>query len=176
MKGAIATILLVLMLLPFGGSYLFLEFEKSKARDYAQLALANEENPTQMVWLKFTKEEIKNDLRWEHKGEFEYKGQMYDISKRIEKGDTTYFYCYWDKFETLINAKLNDLIALHTAGKNKQNDTELIVSLFKAVYLTSNNMIEIDFSSIVAMNKSFFQTIYYNTDLQLESPPPQLNA
>jgi hypothetical protein len=175
-KGALATILLILMLLPFGGSYLFLEFEKSKARDYAQLALANEENPTQMVWLKFTKEEIKNDLRWEHSGEFEYKGQMYDISKREEKGDTTYFYCYWDKFETLINAKLNDLIALHTAGKNKQNDTELIVSLFKAVYLTANNIIEIDFPSLVAMNTSAIHPAHYNTDLKLESPPPQLKA
>jgi hypothetical protein len=175
-KGALATILLILMLLPFGGSYLFLEFEKSKARDYAQLALVNEENPTQMVWLKFTKEEIKNDLRWEHSGEFEYKGQMYDISKREEKGDTTYFYCYWDKFETLINAKLNDLIALHTAGKNKQNDTELIVSLFKAVYLTANNIIEIDFPSLVAMNTSAIHPAHYNTDLKLESPPPQLKA
>lgn len=176
MKGAIATILLILMFLPFGGSYLFLEFEKSKARDFAQLALANEENPTQMVWLKFTKEEIKNDLRWEHKGEFEYKGQMYDISRRIEKGDTTYFYCYWDKLETLINAKLNDLIALHTAGKNKQNDTELLVSLFKAVYLTSNNIIEIYFPSLVVMNTAAIHNANYNTDLKLESPPPQHNA
>lgn len=176
MKGAIATILLILMFLPFGGSYLFLEFEKSKARDFAQLALANEENPTQMVWLKFTKEEIKNDLRWEHKGEFEYKGQMYDISRRIEKGDTTYFYCYWDKLETLINAKLNDLIALHTAGKNKQRDNELIVSLFKAVYLTTNNIVEIDFPTLVAMNTAAIHTAHYNTDLKLESPPPQHNA
>jgi hypothetical protein len=176
MKGALATILLVLMFLPFGGSYLFLEFEKSKARNYAQLALANEDSKVQMVWLKFTKEQIKNELRWEHKGEFEYKGQMYDISKREEKGDTTYFYCYWDKFETLINAKLNDLIALHTAGKNKQNDTELIVSLFKAVYLTTNDIIKIDFPSLVTINKSAIHPIYYNTDLKLESPPPQLKA
>jgi hypothetical protein len=176
MKGALATILLVLMFLPFGGSYLFLEFEKSKARNYAQLALANEDSKVQMVWLKFTKEQINNELRWEHKGEFEYKGQMYDISKREERGDTTYFYCYWDKFETLINAKLNDLIALHTTGKNKQNDTELIVSLFKAVYLTTNNIIEIDFPSLVVMNTAAINTAHYNTDLKLESPPPQHNA
>ncbi|PIQ49062.1 MAG: hypothetical protein COW03_07065 [Cytophagales bacterium CG12_big_fil_rev_8_21_14_0_65_40_12] len=176
MKGFIATILLVLMMLPFGGSYLFLEFEKSKAKNYAQLAMANEDSKVQMVWLKFTKEQIKNDLKWEHKGEFEYKGQMYDISKREEKGDTTYFYCYWDKFETLINTKLNDLIALHTTGKSSQKDAQLIVSLFKAVYLINGNDIERSLIPIINIEYIGLNQTAYQIDLTLESPPPQLKG
>jgi hypothetical protein len=174
LKAFLATILLGLMLLPFGGSYLFLELEKSKAKIYAQTAMAEEENPVQMVWLKFTKEQIKNDLRWEHDGEFEYNGQMYDISKREERGDTTHFYCYWDKFETLINAKLADLIALHTNGQNKdQKDDQLIVSLYKAVYLFNDKPISILTSTAELSFQSFNPLRYINADLPEDSPPPR---
>jgi hypothetical protein len=176
LKSIIASILLSVLLLPFGGSYLFLELEKSKARTYAQIALADEENPVQMVWLKFSKDQIKNDLRWEHDGEFEYNGQMYDISKKEERGDSTHFYCYWDKFETLINAKLADLIALHTHGQNQdQKDAQLIVSLYKAVYLSANQRTLSYTGTETTTFHSLIILKYTNPKLSQNRPPPRFS-
>lgn len=174
MKPFLATILLNVMLLPFGGSYLFLELERSKAKTYAIAAMADEENPVQMVWLRFSNEEVENDLRWEHDREFEYNGQMYDVSKRIEKGDSTHFYCYWDKLETLVNQKLADLIATHTKGGDpSQNETQLILSLFKAVYLNVLYESNLFLSNAELKRVNEIVMNYSDSEIPNDSPPPR---
>lgn len=174
LRPLIATILLALLTLPFGSTYLFLEYEKSKAKAQAKIILATDSDTTQMLWLKFTKNQLENELRWEHSKEFEYKGQMYDVAQKKQKGDTTYLYVYWDKMETLVNQKLKKLIALGMGGEaDSQDDAQLIVSLFKAVYTCPDHFnpappsfpdYKLDFFYIEA-----YDFVWHTTD----APPPR---
>lgn len=66
----------------------------------------------ELVLLKFIKAETQTQLRWEHAGEFEYRGQMYDVVETIMKGDSIYFRCWWDHEETKLNSQLDELLAV----------------------------------------------------------------
>ncbi|MGW8123804.1 hypothetical protein ACV07N_14195 [Roseivirga echinicomitans] len=177
MKATIATILLALLTLPFGGTYLFLEMEKVKAKQYAAIAIANIETPVEMVHLAFTEAQMKSELRWEHAGEFEYKTQMYDIISREVKGDTTYFYAYWDKLESLVNNKLKELITLHLGGESDQkDDSQLVISLLKALYIHPNTQPAKFYEAIDPLKFHEIQEIYNPTLLGRDGPPPRLEA
>ncbi|KOF04424.1 hypothetical protein OB69_01085 [Roseivirga seohaensis subsp. aquiponti] len=177
MKATIATILLALLTLPFGGTYLFLEMERAKAKQHAALAIANEENPVEMVHLAFTEAQMKSDLRWEHDGEFEYKDQMYDIISREVKGDTTYFYAYWDKLESIVNHKLNELIALHFGGKSdQQDDSQLVVSLVKALYIQPSVQSTTFIKPIVSTQFFEIEMTYDPRSQGVDGPPPRYNV
>lgn len=81
----------------------------------------------ELVLLKFSKEETKTKLRWEHSKEFEYEGEMYDIVSKEIKGDSIYYRCWWDHKETALNNKLQKLVA-NTFDDNedkKRNQKEL---------------------------------------------------
>jgi len=52
-------------------------------------------------------------FRWEHAGEFEYQGQMFDVSRREVRGDTLHLWCYWDAAET--DLKRSEATAGHDA-------------------------------------------------------------
>lgn len=177
MKTSIATILLALLTLPFGGTYLFLEMEKAKAKRHAALVIAGEENPVEMVHLAFTEAQMKADLRWEHDREFEYRGQMYDIISSEVKGDTTYFYAYWDKLESIINHKLNELITLHLGGEaDEKDESQLVVSLLKALYIHPNQDSAKILEKIDPIKFLEIKAIYNSTLQGIDGPPPRVNA
>lgn len=177
MKAPIAIILLALLTLPFGGTYLFLEMEKVKAKHHAAIVIAGEKNPVEMVHLAFTEDQMKTDLRWEHDREFEYKDQMYDIISREVKGDTTYFYAYWDKLESLINHKLNELITLHLGGGTDEKDeSQLVVSLFKALYLHPNNQPVKVLKNTALLEFLEIKAIYDSALQGIDGPPPRIDA
>lgn len=56
-----------------------------------------------------------------HSREFRYKGQMYDIVKQTDLGDTTLYWCIWDKEETALFAQLGSLF-----DKAKKHDPKLL--------------------------------------------------
>lgn len=151
--------------------------ERANAKHHAALAIANEENPVEMVRLAFTEAQMKTDLRWEHDGEFEYKDQMYDIISREVKGDTTHFYAYWDKLESLVNSKLNELITLHFGGKsNQQDNSQLVVSLVKALYVQPSAQSTTFFQTLVSTQFLEIEMIYDPKSQGVDGPPPRIAA
>lgn len=68
----------------------------------------------ELVWLKFSAEEARSELEWEHDREFEYRGQMYDVVRSEVKGDTTFYLCWPDAAETALNRQLEQLVAEST--------------------------------------------------------------
>tara|TARA_R100000005_G_scaffold96660_1_gene85670 strand:- start:19180 stop:19638 length:459 start_codon:yes stop_codon:yes gene_type:complete len=151
--------------------------EKAKAKRHAALVIAGEENPVEMVHLAFTEAQIKTDLRWEHDREFEYRGQMYDIISSEIKGDTTYFYAYWDKLESIINHKLNELITLHLGGEaDEKDESQLVVSLLKALYIHPNQDAAKILEKIDPVKFLEIKAIYNSTLQGIDGPPPRVNA
>lgn len=91
-----------------------------------------------LVRLAFTKAQATTALEWEHSREFEYKGEMYDVVKAEEKGDSLIYHCIWDKAETAINRQLDNLVRM-VSNNNPQNkqDFKLLLDFFKSLFCTS---------------------------------------
>ena len=77
----------------------------------------------ELTLLRFATENVENVLRWEHDGEFEYKGEMYDVVKREVRDDSSYFWCWWDHEETALNKKLQEWVCAILGAPQKQPDT-----------------------------------------------------
>ena len=126
-----------------------------------------------LVLLKFTKEEERTELRWEHSGEFEYKGQMYDIVEKVIKGDTIYYWCWWDRRETELNKQLDKLVARILGNNPQKKDTrDKIVDFYKNLYFSKY----LYNSSALMQNPTplhhFFARNFHSIDRQPPVPPP----
>ena len=126
-------------------------------------------NRDELVLLKFTKTEKQQKLKWKHSREFEYNGEMYDIVAREEKGDTSFFWCWWDHEETKLNKQLKELVS-YQFGKNpgKQENQKRFFNFFKTIIFTASlEKIEIAFFEL---NRYFgYKHSLYQS---LSNPPP----
>lgn len=95
--------LLAIMLVPFTGTYFWLQYQKKIIRKEVKTKIINKIDRKELVMFIFTKEETETKLRWEHSKEFEYLGQMYDIVESNTNGDTITYWCWHDHKETKLN-------------------------------------------------------------------------
>ena len=101
--------------------------------------LAGINRETLVLW-KFTETEKQNLLRWKHDREFEYRGEMYDIVETEVRGDTTYYWCFWDHEETLLNKQLAALLSFAMkSNPKKQENQKRLATFFKSLYYTTFN-------------------------------------
>ena len=109
---------------PIIATYTWLQYKKMLANKEVKQQVSAGMDKEELVVLKFTREEVLTVLRWKDAKEFEYHGQMYDISEIEIKGDTIYYWCWWDHEETKLNRHLNDVLA-YALGKDAPNkDTQ----------------------------------------------------
>lgn len=104
-------LLMVCFISPLCLNYAFLKLRQYKIKEQVQHKLLQEVEPSELVTLRFTAEEAKEQLDWEHSREFEYKGQMYDVVSKAVKGDTIIYTVWWDKAETKIKNELKRVLA-----------------------------------------------------------------
>mgnify|MGYP003402136436 FL=1 len=89
----------------------------------------------QLLW-KFSTEDAKLKLDWEHSREFEYKGEMYDVLRSETKGDSIWYWCYWDRKETKLWKELNVLLVnLMGPGQQNKNEGRQLNDFFKSLIL-----------------------------------------
>ncbi|MGH1433377.1 MAG: hypothetical protein ACRBG0_02855 [Lewinella sp.] len=136
MKGKAASIFLFFCLVaPIVLTFGYLHYQKEQTRRKVEREIINSGDENGLVLLKFTEKESQTLLRWEHSREFEFDGQMYDIVKTEEKGDTTYYWCWWDEAETKLNQQLEELLV---SSRNQQpsqhSQQEKLIDFFKSLY------------------------------------------
>ncbi len=86
--------------------------------------------------LSFSAKEVKEKLRWEKSGEFEYKGQMYDVVEMKIIKDSIHYICYQDKAETKLNLHINKVIALALSQDSPNRETQkFLTTFFQSFYL-----------------------------------------
>jgi hypothetical protein len=115
--------------------YGWLRYQKSVVRKTVKRQLIAGLKPDELVLLKFTPEEARTALHWEHSREFEYQGQMFDVVKTETRGDTIFYYCWWDHAETELNQKIQALVAnaLHNNPQHQDNQARLSC-FFKSLF------------------------------------------
>jgi hypothetical protein len=88
----------------------------------------------QLLW-KFSTEDARQKLDWEHSREFEYKGEMYDVIRSETKGDSIWYWCYWDRKETKLRKELNVLLVnLMGPGQQNKNEGRQLNDFFKSLF------------------------------------------
>jgi hypothetical protein len=94
---------------PIVGVSAWLQIEKAIVRREVRRHIVSGLDKDGLVLLEFARSETEPLLRWEHSGEFEYDGQMYDIVESWTQGDTVYYRCFWDRAETRLNNRMREL-------------------------------------------------------------------
>ncbi len=110
LKSIISILLLISFTIPFGGSYILLQYQKRQVKKEIKERIISGIDKNDLVFLKLSKKESESELLWEHSGEFEYNGEMYDIVHAEETGDTFFYWCWWDHKETKLNKQLDNLV------------------------------------------------------------------
>ncbi len=89
----------------------------------------------QFLWT-FSIADAHTILQWEHSREFEYKGEMYDVIRSEMKGDSIWYWCYWDKKETKLRKELNVLLVnLMGPGQQSRNEGRQLNDFFKSLFV-----------------------------------------
>lgn len=150
-----------------------LQHHKHEVRRKIKWQVVNGIDKTELTLLKFTNAETQTQLRWEHSKEFEYNDQMYDIVKTEKCGDTTYYWCFWDNKETLLNKQIDSMLALMLGGdaqqKNQQNQLD---HFYKSLFFESTSTVKFYGASNTISASPYLFSIC-STTLLPTTPPPQ---
>jgi len=176
-RKTIASILLLTFLAP---ALVLVSWHKVKlyeTKKQLKWKLAEAVHSSDLVLFKLTQAEANKQLNWEHEKEFEYQGEMYDVVKKETDGDTLFFYCWWDKKETKLNKKLEDLTTLiFQQNPDKQKNEQRILQYYKSLFSLSNR----NWNAFQSCSKIEFIAPYVESTqkeyLETPSPPPKVSS
>ncbi|MBK9107612.1 MAG: hypothetical protein IPM92_04310 [Saprospiraceae bacterium] len=167
----ISLLLISCLLVPACMTYSYLQLQKRQVKKEVKKLLISGIDREDLVLLKFTDEEMKSQLQWEHSKEFKFKGEMFDVVERNIVGDTTYFWCWWDYKETKL-CKLLDQLTNYAVGNlpEQRDHQERLYSFFKSLFITEP-LISLDIA-ITPKKKRIFEVHEYFTSTIIVPPAP----
>lgn len=125
---------------------------------------------------KWMEETPNKDFKRIHKGEFRYKGEMYDILYVKEDADTTHYIVIHDPKETNLFARLNEHIHNYNdwdTHHNPVSKSKKELKKYKKDYFPCNyDSILINNSNSILFNSFSIQLI--ENKLEISSPPPRV--
>lgn len=173
-KSIPAILLLSALLLPALGGYAWLQYQKSEVRREVENRKERGFVEEDLVLLRFSKAETKTVLRWEHAAEFEYLGQMYDIIRTEVKGDSLYYWCFWDEEETVLNRELAEVEkGLFNADSPQQEKREQLQQFYKSLIAIESPRSEISQPTTITNTFPFYLKPLGAVFLEPPSPPPR---
>lgn len=124
-----------------------------------------------------TKLEEENNpyFQWKHSREFRFLGEWYDVVQSEQMGDTTYYYCFHDKKETVLYQKIQKTADnwLHTKEKSKHSKSLALYELFKQTYLSVQKPFIL--SPLPQMHRLYHADCHLpETTHIIHSPPPEM--
>jgi len=170
----IAGILLFLCFVaPFATTITYLHFKRTVVRKEVKHQIIAGIKKEELVMLKFSKEDSLKKLKWKHSKEFGYQGQMYDIVKKEIKGDTTYYWCWWDSKETKLSKKLDNILD-YVMGNDmqKRESQKRLAKYYKSLYceeLSDYNFLEPQ----TKKNSTLYEFSSLSYSYPPASPPPK---
>lgn len=160
-------------IVPVAITFFILQYQKNQVKREIKWKMIEGIDREKLVLLKFNEEEKQNQLKWEHSKEFEYKGEMYDIVEIEVKGDTFFYWCWWDYEETSLNKQLVELVsyALENNPKNQENQKRLS-KFFESLFF-SEPIEKITIALKKINNKyTYDQNFYQSVSNSPPIPPP----
>lgn len=114
-----------------------------------------------------------SDFQWHGTDEFQYRGQMFDIIRSEEHGDTTWYYCHRDEAET----KLLNNLSRYVSNYLQQHPDEEQKNTFFKTHLDKTFLVSSAVTFLLSRSETItgrFKNISVNSIfLDVDSPPPQ---
>lgn len=138
-RSLLAILLFACLIVPIAVVYSYLKLEKNKIRKEIKHKIIDGIPKEMLVCIKISSQQT-HELKWQHSKEFEYKDEMYDIVSKEYIGDTTFYWCWWDNEETLLNKQLSKLLTKALKNDSKHSDPQKhIIDFFKSIYFVSSS-------------------------------------
>jgi len=155
--------------------YTFLRYEKSQTRSAVKKRLIDAIERSELVYLKFSKQEIETKLYWEHAKEFEFEDAMYDVVESITSGDSIAYWCWADDDETILNQQLTALLK-DTLGADTQHQEKekALTRFFKLLYCMFTKEEQLIVADVYKHGYAYYFFVDYGVDFSLAVPPPEL--
>jgi hypothetical protein len=152
-----------------------LQYQKKQVKREVKHRMMESIDKSALVFLRFNKQNIDLQVRWEHSKEFEFKGQMYDIVYTEDEGDYISYWCWHDADETSLNQKLADLVQQQlNADSQQDNRQHKRIDLAKLLYFGQSSPIHFQlFASQLTTSFHYFNH-YHHFIFPPNSPPPQI--
>lgn len=149
--------------------YFFLNYQKEQVQEDVKWKIIAGIDKEELVLLKFSKSDIKNQLIWTDSTEFVFEGNYYDIVEINSKEDSISFLCWQDNEETAYAQQMNELF-LQAIGQNpaNQENQKNLQSFYKSLYFIENTHFE---STIFQDSKILPHYEFKNFQSFSESPP-----
>lgn len=174
-KRTISGMLLIsLLIIPTLSTYFWLHYQKKEIKKEVKHQIMSGLSTEDLVELNFQLHEVVH-LKWKRTHEFEYKGKMYDLVYYKTAGMNLTYWCWLDKEETALNAKLDHFLNIALSGNRNRKSKEFELETFLKnmsfqVYNLSTEIIK-NINDVDADQLSFIESIYLN----ISSPPPELS-
>ena len=126
MRRFISFLLLVFIFFETAGTLVIFELQRFQIRREVKQHLKAGVEKIDLVLLKIPiilEQQPNKNFRRIHKGEFRYRGRMYDIVRQENHGETTWYYCISDEEETQLYASLDDMVTKEM-NRNKQRQEQ----------------------------------------------------
>lgn len=161
---------------PVIGTYTWLQFKKAKVKQEVWKQIDAGIDKSELVKLKFTREEARTELRWEHAREFEYDHKMFDVVKVQKEDDSVIYWCWYDHEETMLNLQMEE-IASQAVGHGAKNKKEraMLASNSRSLYCIFSLYLSFDLSELVKESSGLPSDLYSQISIQPPIPPPQFN-
>jgi hypothetical protein len=109
---------------PFWGNFVALQLQKKKVKHDIKWSIAEGLPKSELTHLTFGCESMDSQVVWKHSKEFEFEGEMYDIVYKDQVGDSLHYWCWWDKEETMLNRKIEQLAYLALSGQETTSNQQ----------------------------------------------------
>lgn len=106
-----ASLLILCLFGPLALSQWGLHWQRKQVRKAVKQTIVAGLSDADLVQFRFSRGQAAA-LDWEHSHEFSYRGQMYDVVRSEARGDSLFYWCWWDRAETALNRQLRQLSAL----------------------------------------------------------------
>lgn len=164
---------MLILIAPAVVTYTWIQQRKRAVKKEVKWKMIAGIDKSELVLLKFSKEETTTKLNWKHAKEFEFNYQMYDVVDKITTKDSVKYWCWWDFEETKLNQKLSKLLVnvyqndIPTMEKQSQ-----IIQFYKSLFF-EQVVAWIPFLSIRSFyNNSNINNLYHYLNIKLDTPPP----
>ena len=170
-------LLLLVLMLPIVSICFYFKIRQYSIHQTIKTQIEKGVSESDLVLLKIAKEwegKTSKPFKRINSKEFRYKGEMYDIIRQKTQGDTTFYWCIWDKGETALLGVLDELVekSLRNNPEQKKGSDNL------NKYLSSLFFTKFSFEFLLPSSEMLVYSIFTEHPVSLfldrTTPPPEI--
>ncbi len=160
---------------PVATTFVVLHAQKKQIKREVKWRMIAGIDRDELELIKLTREEAAEELEWEHSKEFEYRGEMYDIVETVVKGDSIFYWCWWDHEETRLNKQLGELLTFaYSEDSTNQRNKERLSIFYKSVYFFDSLPIETTVFLNLKQTPPGYNRLFQSHSFSPPVPPPEV--